>query len=38
MGISFYDDYKDKKLFIKKADLAVYEAKKNGRDRIEFAN
>ncbi len=37
MGISYYDNYKDKNLFIKNADLAVYEAKRNGRDRIEFA-
>lgn len=37
MGISFYNDYLDKNLFIKKADEAVYSAKKNGRDRVEFA-
>ena len=37
MGISFYDEYKNKYLFIFKADEALYKAKKNGRDRIEFA-
>lgn len=37
MGISFYDEYKNKDLFIYKADEALYKAKKNGRDRIEFA-
>lgn len=37
LGISFYIDYNDKWEFLKKADEAVYKAKKNGRDRVEFA-
>ena len=37
MGVSFFSDCKDANEMIEKADLAVYNAKNKGRDRIEFA-
>lgn len=37
MGISFFDDFKNQDVFLKKADEALYKAKQNGRDRIEFS-
>ena len=36
MGVSFLSDCIDASEMIRKADLAVYKAKNNGRDRIEF--
>lgn len=36
MGVSFYNESKNKDEMIKKADDGVYKAKNNGRDRIEF--
>lgn len=38
VGVSFYDFYKNKDLMLKMADEALYKAKNNGRDRIEFAS
>jgi len=37
MGVSFWKDSHSINAFIKKADEAVYLAKSNGRDRIEFS-
>lgn len=37
MGVSFYQDTNDKDKMLRDADNAVYKAKSNGRDRIEFA-
>ena len=37
MGVAFFSKYRDKNLMIKKADEAVYRAKDNGRDRVEYA-
>lgn len=36
IGVSFYKDSSSKDDMIKRADKAVYQAKSNGRDRIEF--
>lgn len=36
MGISFYDNSKNKNLLIKKANEALEKAKKSGKDRVEF--
>lgn len=36
MGVAFYRDSKSKEDMIRKADNAVYKAKEQGRDRIEF--
>jgi len=36
MGVSFYKDSKSKEDLIKKADIEVYKAKKEGRDTIKF--
>lgn len=38
MGVSFYKKNYSKEYFIKLADEKVYEAKKNGRDRLEVCN
>ncbi|AXX92569.1 hypothetical protein CPU12_01745 [Malaciobacter molluscorum LMG 25693] len=38
MGVSFFNDWKNKDIMIKKADEAVFDAKKKGRDRIEVYN
>lgn len=38
MGVSFYKKGKTTEKFLKEADDMVYEAKKNGRDRLEVAN
>lgn len=35
LGVSFYKDYYDKEIFMKRADEALYLAKNNGRDRLE---
>jgi len=36
MGVSFFSDCSSKEELLKKADLGVYKAKENGRDRIEI--
>jgi diguanylate cyclase (GGDEF)-like protein len=37
IGISFYSDYKqEEKVLLKQADIALYEAKKYGRDRYQI--
>ncbi len=36
IGVSFYDDFKDKELLLQKADEAVYKAKDKGRDTVVY--
>ena len=36
IGISFYSDINDKNMLLQKADEAVYEAKRQGRDTIVY--
>lgn len=37
IGVSFFSDTNDQTKMLKSADLAVYKAKENGRNRIEFS-
>lgn len=37
LGVAFYENYNNKDIMLKKADEAVYSAKRNGRDRVEIA-
>ncbi|RXJ86749.1 GGDEF domain-containing protein [Arcobacter sp. CECT 8985] len=38
MGVSYFKDWKNKDIMIKKADEAVYKAKNKGRNRIEISS